>query len=64
MSANGPDNTSLEKTIVLYQQELNNKLLQIDRAQQDYQLRERQLQQLVLQKKQSDEVVKKIIALQ
>ncbi len=64
MSANGSDNTSLAKTIVLYQQELNDKLLQIDRVQQDYQLRLQQLQQLVLPKKQADEVVKKISALQ
>ena len=64
MSANGSDNTSLAKTIVLYQQELNDKLLQIDRVQQDYQLRLQQLQQLALPKKQADEVVKKISALQ
>ena len=51
-ATNGPDN-SLERIIVLYQQELHNKLQSLNTIQQRYQLLNSQLQQLNKQEDQS-----------
>ena len=61
-ATNGPDN-SLERIIVLYQQELHNKLQSLNTIQQRYQLLNSQLQQLNKQEDQSYAVVRKATAL-